>query len=342
MDKPEKEVTIYDIAKKLNISAATVSRGLKDRAGTNKDTKKRILDAALEMGYHSNSFASNLRNKRSNIIGVIVPKLNSVFMSQAIAGIEHEVSEANLTLIISQSTEDVKKEVGCATAMYSNRIDGLLVSLAYESKDTAHFERFTKRGTPVIFFDRISENKHFPGVHIDNFKAAYEVTTHLIQQGCKRILQATGNQLQNVYVDRFNGYKQALADNGIKYDPELVMVTGLSAEDGITIAERILQMKDLPDGIFATNDQCAVACMQVLQKAGLKIPQDIAFAGFNNDPLTTIIEPNLTTVNYKGYEMGQVAARLLIERLYTPEKRSPANVLLGHELIVRESSLRKK
>ncbi len=342
MEKPEKEVTIYDIAKKLNISAATVSRGLKDRAGTNKDTKKRILDAALEMGYQSNSFASNLRNKRSNIIGVIVPKLNSVFMSQAIAGIEQQVSEANLTLIISQSLEDVKKEVGCAEAMYSNRIDGLLVSLAYESKDTAHFESFTRRGTPVIFFDRISENRHFPGIHIDNFKAAYEVTTHLIQQGCKRILQATGNQLQNVYADRLNGYKQALADNGIPYDPQLVMVTGLSPEDGIKIAERILLMKELPDGIFATNDQCAVSCMQVLQKAGLKIPEDIAFAGFNNDPLTSIIEPNLTTVNYKGYEMGQVAAKLLIERLYTPEKRSPANVLLGHELVVRESSLRKK
>jgi len=110
MNRPEKEVTIYDIAKKLNISAATVSRGLQDRAGTNKDTKKRILDTASEMGYYSNSFASNLRNKKSNIIGVIVPKLNSVFMSQVIAGIEHEVSKANFTLIISQSLESAKKK----------------------------------------------------------------------------------------------------------------------------------------------------------------------------------------------------------------------------------------
>src|SRR6201996_9784469 len=138
MDKPHKEVTIYDIAKKLNISAATVSRGLKDRAGTNKETKKRILDAAHEMGYHVNSFASNLRNKRSNIIGVIIPRFNSVFMSQVIAGIEHEVSSANYTLIISQSQESMKKEVNSAAAMFSNRVDGLLVSLAHDTDNANH------------------------------------------------------------------------------------------------------------------------------------------------------------------------------------------------------------
>ena len=342
MDKPQKEITIYDIAKKLNISAATVSRGLQDRAGTNKDTKKRILDAAVEMGYHSNSFASNLRNKRSNIIGVIVPKLNSVFMSQAIAGIEKELSEANLTLIISQSLESVKKEVANAGAMYSNRIDGLLVSLAYETKDITHLENFIKRGTPVIFFDRISENENYPGIHIDNFKAAYEVTEHLIKQGCRRILQSTGNQLRNVYADRFHGYKKALEDNGIEFDPDLVIVSGLSAEDGIKSAETILKMEELPDAIFAANDQCAVSCMQVLKKEGLRIPEDIAFAGFNNDPITCIIEPNLTTVNYKGYEMGQAAARLLIDRLYNHGVESPTDVLLEHELIIRESSIRKK
>ena len=341
MNKPEKEITIYDIAKKLNISAATVSRGLKDRAGTNKETKKRILEAAAEMGYQSNSFASNLRNKRSNVIGVIVPKLNSVFMSQVIAGIENEVSEANLTLIIGQSLESVKKEIGSAQAMYSNRIDGLLVSLVCESKDITHFEKFTKRGTPVIFFDRIPENTNYPGIHIDNFKAAYEVTDHLIKQGCKRIVHVTGNQIQNVYADRFKGYKQALADNGIEFDPELVLLTGLNAEDGIKAGELILKMKQMPDAVFAINDQCAVSCMQVIKKAGLRIPEDIAFAGYNNDPLTCIIEPNLTTVNYKGYEMGQVAAKLLIERLYTPDNHSKNNVLLQHELIVRESSVRK-
>jgi len=342
MNKPEKDVTIYDIAKKLNISAATVSRGLQNHAGTNKDTKKRIQDAAAEMGYHSNSFASNLRSKKSNIIGVIVPRLNSVFMSQVIAGIESEVSNANFTLIISQSLESMKKEAGSAKAMYSNRVDGLLVSLAYDTTNIHHFENFIKRGIPVIFFDRVYENKKYPAIYIDNYKAAYEVTAHLIEQGCKKIVHLTGSQLQNVYADRFKGYKQALLDHGIEFDEQLVIISGLSAIDGVEAAEQILKMPQRPDGVFAANDQCAVTCMQVLKKAGLKIPEDIAFAGFNNDPLTCIIEPNLTTINYKGYEMGQVAANLLMNLMYNNDGTHNAdNVVLSHELIIRGSSLRK-
>jgi LacI family transcriptional regulator len=340
MDRPHKEVTIYDIAKKLNISAATVSRGLKDSASTNKDTKKRILEAATEMGYHSNSFASNLRNKRSNIIGVIVPRLNSVFMSQVIAGIEKEVSNANFTLIISQSLESMKKEVSNAAAMYSNRVDGLLVSLAYDTENIGHFENFIKRGTPFIFFDRVFENTKYPAIHIDNFMAAYEITTHLIKQGCKRIVHITGNQMQNVYADRFKGYKQALENYGIAFDEKLVIINGLSAADGVEAGEQILKMNPLPDGVFAANDQCAVSCMQVIKKAGLKIPQDIAFAGFNNDPLTCIIEPNLTTVNYKGYEMGQLSAKLLMDLMYHKNIPPTNNLVLEHEIIIRESSLR--
>lgn len=339
MERHHKEVTIYDIAKKLNISAATVSRGLKDRAGTNKETKKRILEAAAEMGYQSNAMASNLRNKRSNIIGVIIPRLNSVFMAQVIAGIESEVSSANYTLIISQSQENMKSEENSAMAMFSNRVDGLLVSVAHDTKDTSHFDNFVKRGTPVILFDRVYEDKRYPVIHIDNFKAGYDVTTHLIKQGCKRIAHVTG-ELQNVFADRFEGYKKALADHNIAYDEKLVFVNGVIAVDGAKAAEEILALKTLPDGVFAANDSAAVACMQVLKKRGINIPQDIAFAGFNNDPLCCIIEPNLTTIDYDGYEMGQVAARLLLDFMNNKETYSSDNVVLGHELIVRESSQR--
>ena len=149
--------------------------------------------------------------------------------------------------------------------------------------------------------------------------------------------------MQKVYVDRFNGYKQALIDNGLEFNPKMVIETGLSPEDGITVAEEILKMKELPDGIFAANDQCAIACMQVLKRSGLRIPEDIAFAGFNNDPLTCIIEPNLTTINYKGYEMGQISAKLLIKRLlFKYDKLESNDILMDHELIIRESSLRHK
>jgi len=343
MNDPEKEVTIYDIAKKLNISAATVSRGLKNHPGINKNTKKKILQAADEMGYRSNSFASNLRKKHSNIIGVIVPRLNSNFMSDVIAGIEKVVNEANYNLFISQSLETMKKEVSNAKAMFNNRVDGLLVSLAYDTTNIDHFEQFVAKGVPVIFFDRVQEHKQCPSIFIDNYKAAYNITTHLIEQGCKRIMHIGGNQLRNVYTDRFNGYKQALADHHIPFDDSLLLVNDLSAAAGADAARYILKMNERPDGIFVANDTCAIGCMQVLKKEGVKIPQDIAFAGFNNDPTSCVIEPNLTTIDYKGHEMGEVAAKVLIGHLdNNDDLQQTHSLILRSELIVRGSSLKKQ
>lgn len=343
MSEPEKEITIYDIAKKLNISAATVSRGLKDHSGVNKNTKKKITDAALEMGYRSNAFASNLRKKSSNIIGVIVPRLNSSFMSDVIAGMEQVANEANYNLIISQSLESFKKEVSNAQTMFNNRVDGLLVSLAYDTENMQHFNSFLKRGIPVIFFDRISDHTEYPTIFIDNYKAAYEATNHLIEQGCKKIVHLTGNQLRNVYADRLKGYKQALADNHLAFDESMVIISNLSSADGGEAAKQILKMPVKPDAVFAANDSCAIGCMLEMKKQGVKIPGDIAFVGFNNDPMCCVIEPNLTTVNYKGYEMGGVAARILIGNLTKKHDiKTTHSIVLRSELIVRESSLRKK
>ena len=342
MSEPEKEVTIYDIAKKLNISAATVSRGLKDHPGINKNTKKKILNAASEMGYRSNSFASSLRKKKSNIIGVIVPRLNSNFMSDVIAGIEKVVNEANYNLFISQSLETMKKEAGNAKAMFNNRVDGLLVSLAYDTTNIEHFEAFVSRGIPVIFFDRVHEHQQCPNIFIDNYKAGYNITTHLVEQGCKRIMHIGGNQLRNVYIERYNGYKQALADHGIPLEKELLIINDLSATAGAEAARSILKMSEKPDAVFVANDICAIGCMQVLKKEGIKIPRDIAFAGFNNDPTSCVIEPNLTTIDYKGYEMGEVAARILINHLdNNSDLQQTHSLILRSELIVRESSLKK-
>jgi LacI family transcriptional regulator len=343
MSNPEKEVTIYDIAQKLNISAATVSRGLKDHPGINKNTKKKILAAANEMGYRSNSFASSLRTKRGNIIGVIVPRLNSNFMSDVIAGIEKVINDSGYNLFISQSLEAMEKEVSNAKAMFNNRVDGLLVSLAYDTKNIDHFETFIKRDIPVIFFDRVVEHERCPSIFIDNYKAAYNITTHLIEQGCKRIMHITGNQLRNVYRDRFNGYRRALEDHQVAFHDELVIVNDLSAHAGTEAARQILQMAEKPDGIFVSNDLCAISCMQVLKSEGVKIPEDIAFAGFNNDPTSCVIEPNLTTIDYKGYEMGEVAAKVLINHLSNNnDLQQTHSLILRSELIVRDSSRKKK
>ena len=338
----EKEITIYDIASKLNISIATVSRALKDDPVVNKKTKKKVFQAAEEMGYRSNHFARNLRNQKTETIGVIVPKLNSHFMSSVIAGIESVANSKGYNLIISQSSESVVKEIASAKTMFNNRVDGLLVSLAYDTEDLSHFEIFRRKNIPVIFFDRVMNDDHYTKIIIENKKVAYEATTHLIEQGCKKIVHISANSKQNVYKERLAGYKQALEDHQIKFDKKNIILGNLSQEAGEEAAALIMKMKPLPDGVFVANDNCAVGCILALKHAGIRIPKDIAFVGFNNDAVAKVIEPNLTTINYPGYEMGKVAASNLINHLKGSSTIQSTNtIILRSEFIIRESSQKK-
>jgi LacI family transcriptional regulator len=339
----DKEVTIYDIAKKLKISPATVSRGLQDHPAISKKTKKKIFELADKIGYRQNHFARNLRNQKTDTIGVIVPRLNSHFMSSVIAGIENIANKEGYNLIISQSSELTTKEAANAKTLFNNRVDGLLASLAYDTRELSHFDPFFKKNIPVIFFDRVMEHENCTNILIDNRKAAYEATKHLIEQGCKRIVHITAPPQQNVYIDRLQGYRQALADHKIKFKEEYLIIGNLSMEAGADAAEAILKMKTLPDGVFVANDNCAVGCMVTLKQKGIKIPADIAFVGFNNDPVSKVVEPNLSTINYSGNEVGEVAARHLINHLtgVSPIQNTDT-IILRSELIVRASSLKKK
>lgn len=336
--KDSGEVTIYDIAKALNISPSTVSRALKDHPNIRKETKKKIFAVARDMGYQRNKFASDLRQKRTNTIGVIVPRLNSYFMSSVISGIEKVTNHYGYNLIISQSQETVRKEIDSVTTLFNSRVDGLLVSLAYDTKNLDHFNVLFKKGIPVIFFDRVSSCSDCISVIIDNRKAAYDMTTELINQGCKRIVHLGGSLIRNVYNDRFCGYKQALEDNGIVYNEDLVIISQLTDQVGAEILPRILGMDPLPDGIFAANDTSAVSIMCELKKSGIRIPEDVAVAGFNNDPISRYVEPNLSTVNYPGKEMGEIAAQTLINKLNNLQSTSLKTIVLSHSLIIRASS----
>ncbi|HMO62566.1 MAG TPA: LacI family DNA-binding transcriptional regulator [Ferruginibacter sp.] len=341
----QKEITIYDIARKLNISATTVSRGLKDHPNINKLTRKKIAEAARELGYRSNNFASSLRSKKTHTIGVLVPRLNSYFMASAMAGMEDAANKEGYNLIISQSLEKAHKEVANANTMFNKRVDGLVVSLAYDTENMDHFTPFFNKGIPVVFFDRVYTHRDSTCVVIDNFKAAYDVTKHLIEQGCSRIMLLGGNMLRNVYAERLRGYKQALKDHKIAFADKLVYISNLTEADGTRAAEHILKLKekDRPDAVFSSNDTTAVHCMIHLKSCGIKIPDDIALAGFNNDPISKVAEPNLTTINYSGYMMGEVAVSSLINHLAgVSSVLSTNSIILRANLITRASSLKNK
>lgn len=338
--KVKKEITIYDVAKALNISPSTVSRGLKDYPHIRTETKKNIIAKAREMGYQHNKFASNLRQKRTNTIGVVVPKLNSYFMATVISGIEKITAQYGYGLIISQSQESWEKENLCISTLFNSRVDGLIVSLASDTRSMDHFKMLANKDIPVVFFDRVVEYNGYVNVVIDNYKAGYEATSHLIEQGCKRIVHIGGNQFRNVYSERFRGYMQALTDNRIAFDQNLVIISDMNGNTGTDAAKKILKMSQRPDGIFSSNDASAVAAMVELEKEGTSIPDEIAVVGFNNDPISQVIKPNLSTINYPAREIGEIAATSLINRIISSQQAIFSTIILKHNLICRQSSIR--
>jgi len=334
-----KEATITDIANTLGISYSTVSRALANHPRISPGTKKKVNDLAGSLGYRPNNHARNLRNKTTHTIGVIVPKLNSLFMSSVIAGMEQVAQEHGYSLLISQSSEKFDLEEQSVKTMYNSRVDGLLVSVSYQTTDLKHFDLLFKKNIPVIFFDRCVANDDNFRIVIDNKKAGYDATTHLIKQGCKRIVHVTANSKLNVYNDRMAGFKAALQEHGLSLPDEQVIFTDLSFESAGKIAQQILTMNPRPDGVFVANDNCAAGCMVALQEAGIMIPDDISFIGFNNDLVSKVVSPKLSTVNYPGYEMGIITAKNLINQLKGTEMLKIANsIIIRSDLVLRESS----
>jgi LacI family transcriptional regulator len=339
---PKKDITIYDIARVLNLSPATVSRGLKDHPAINIKTRKKITEMAKEMGYQSNNFASNLRRQKTNTIGIIVHELNSNFITSVLSGIEKVTAEAGYDLIIGHSSETYKKEAANAHNLFHKRVDGLIASLAFDTKDLAHFEPYVHKGIPVVFFDRVEDYHYGTRIIIDNFKAGFEATAHLAEQGCRNIAHITANLTRNVYAERLKGYRQALLHYGLPFDPANLLVNDLSEESAIRSAKQLIEMDPRPDGVFITNDFCAAVFQQALKEAGLQIPHDMAIVGFNNDVISKITVPQLSTINYPGEEMGERAARSLLDQLLgLSSARSTDSIIIRSELIVRGSSLKK-
>ena len=330
------------MATALNISTATVSRALKDDPVVNKKTRKKVFELAEELGYRTNHFARNLRQKQTNTIGIIIHELNSNFITSVLADVEKVTAETGYDLIITHSSESYIKEIANVKNLFHKRVDGLIASLAFDTPDLNHFQPYINKGIPVMFVDRVEQVGNNTVVIVDNARCGYQATAHLIEQGCKRIAHITSSLKRNVYSQRYKGYRDALFDNGISLNEKLLFVKDLTEKSAIETAMEILKMKPLPDGAFITNDFVAAVCMRTLKEHGIKIPGDIAVVGFNNDAIGKLIEPTLTTINYPGKEMGEIAARNLINHLKGISDMHQTNtIIVRTELIIRNSSLKK-
>jgi len=333
-------ITIKDIAKALNISASTVSRALKDHPDISRETKDAVNNLAVKLRYKPNAVALSLKNSRTNTIGVIVPEIVHFFFSSVIGGIEDVAYEAGYNVMVCQSNEMYAREIINAQALESNRVEGALVSISKETHDFTHLQNLAENGMPLVYFDRAPEGLEVDKVIIDDHKAAYNATTHLIETGCKRIAHLAAPQTLGIGTQRLAGYKQALQEHGIPYREEWVVVAD-SFELAGDATRNLMHLPTPPDAIFAVNDMTAVGAMKTLQRMSIAVPQKVAIIGFTAGFFSDITTPTLSSVDQHGYEMGVEAAKLLLARILKPSEGQCKTQFIDTHLVIRESTKRK-
>ena len=306
--------SISDIARELGVSASTVSRALKNHPDISEATRTRVQAFAQQVNYRPNALAIGLKHQKSNTIGVIIPEIVHHFFSSIISGIEELAYSKGYRVMICQSNEDQRREEVNLQALLDHRVDGLLASISKGSIDCSHFRRAALNQIPVVFIDRVCWELESDRVITDDYQGARLVCSHLIERGSRHIMHLGTPQDLAIGVERYRGYCQALADHDISLDKGLVFQHD-TPQKVWAFKDQLLAKASRIDGIFAVNDPTAIAAMKILQDAGFAIPGQIRVAGFGDDPVASMVNPTLTTVEQKGYEMGREAVDLLIRRL---------------------------
>jgi DNA-binding LacI/PurR family transcriptional regulator len=331
--------TIKDLARELKLSPSTISRALRNHPDISSKTKKRVVSLADKLDYHPDSIAQSLQTKKTKTIGVIVPEIKQPFFAAAINGIEELAYAAGYTIIVCQSNETADREVLVARSLGSHRVAGLLVSLSRDTQNLDHFKVLQRRGVPIVFFDRVSNDIEASKVVVDDYKGAFDVVEHLIKSGYKRIAHLAGPKNLSISKFRLKGYMDALQQGNLPFNDSMVVYGGLDDTDGIIGFQKLLNLESLPDAIFAVNDPVATGAFVMIKEHGMKIPDDIALAGFSNTYMTSLLDPPLTTVEQPSYEIGKTAAQLLMEQINsTDDHFVPKFIVLKTHLIVRGST----
>jgi len=332
------QVTIKDIAEKLGISPSTVSRSLKDHPDISIKTRNAVKELAKLLGYKPNLIALNLKNSRTNTIGLLVPEIEHHFFSTIINGIEEVAYQNNYNVLIVQSNESYLREVLNTQTLLGNRVDGMLASFSKETKDFSHFQQIIDNEIPIVFYDRAIDDLHADVVVVDDYSGAYDAVNHLVKEGCQRIAFYSAPQHLLLGKDRFQGYIDALENNNVNFDKNLVYSCD-TFESAIKISQSILKKTDRPDGIFAVNDLTAVGVMKVAKRLNIKVPEELKIVGFENSQNASMCEPELTSVDQFGYKLGKKAMTILLDRIKEDKPDyDPVKHIIKTKLIIRRSS----
>ena len=335
------KATLKQIAKELNVSVSTVSKALNDSPEISELTKVRIKEYAKLKNYKPNVIGLNLKNRKTKTIGVIIPNILNSFFAKVFSGIEKVADEKGYNVITCISNESIEKEINTLEMLSNGTIDGFILSVSEEAQklqEFNHFKEIINEGTPIVMFDRIADEVECDKVVVDDFDSALNATQHLIDLGCKNI--ALFSSVDNLSVGklRVEGYLKALENNNISVDNNLI----LRADSEDDLKDKIESVFDTNkiDGIFALDENDSVLALRIGLKRGYNIPEDLSIIGFADGILASRrLSPSLTTVSQHGPEIGEAAAKLLIERLESKEEVNPyKTTVIKTELREREST----
>lgn len=335
------KATLKQIAKELNVSVSTVSKALNDSTEISDLTKVKIKEYAKLKNYKPNIIGLNLKNRKTKTIGVIIPNILNSFFAKVFSGIEKIADKKGYNVIMCISNESLEKEAHTLTMLSNGTIDGFILSVSEEAQklhEYDHFQQIIIDGTPIVMFDRIADGVDCDKVIVDDFDSSVNSTQHLINLGCKNI--ALFSSIDNLSVGklRAEGYLKALENNNIEVNTNLIVRTD-SEEDLKGKIESVFDTNKI-DGIFALDENDSVAALRIGLKKGYKIPEELSIIGFADGILASRrLSPSLTTISQHGVEIGEVAAKLLIDRLESKEENRPyETVVIKTKLKEREST----
>lgn len=333
--------TIIDIAKRAGVSVATVSRSFSHPDKLRPATRDKVNQAIAELDYCPNAMARSLRQMRSKTVIVIVPQIQHTFFSGIVQGIENIAHDNGFKVLLGETQERQERLDYYATMVSSRIADGLiLLGPLLPSEVTARSKGGMGQNLPLVLVCERFEDIDCPQVAIDNEQAAYEAVRHLTEQGCRRVATISGPLNNGLSQDRVAGYRRALASAGLPDEPELIIEGSFAVGSGYSAMQRLLAFDRRPDGIFCANDEMAIGALHAIRQAGYSVPDDFAIVGFDDLRFSEFVDPPLSTIRQPTWAIGEAAMRLMIQLLDNEPITNP-EIILGHELVLRESSIRK-
>jgi LacI family transcriptional regulator len=335
--RKQTQITLSDLATRLQVSKVTISKALRDHPDIAPDTKQRIRELAEELGYTPNSAARNLSTRHTQTIGLVVPKIAHFFFSSVIESVYDTAFENNYEIILTVSQEDAAREIKHLKTLLSMRVDGLLISVSQQTQDTAIFDLVKKKGVPLVFFDRVFEDFGFSTVTVDDREGTARLVEQAIAAGYTKIAHVAGFSHTSIGRERSAGFRGAMQKHGLPLREEWIVTGGFSEDYGYQALQQFYHANNLPEVIVAVTYPVALGVYAAAKELGLKIPDDLDVVCFGDSSANRFISPSITCVSQPTEKLGRQAMEILLEEIKNPGPDLPQKIVLQTELQLRET-----